>query len=170
VTDRRLAERKAAEIDRQLELGNDPALLDKASRQALSGHLLDFKESLRAKDCSAGHVGVVVSRLRKLFGACRFDALADANAGAVESWLARRQREEGASAQTRKHYAVTALPFGRRLVAAGRTVKNPFAGLKTNLKVENDRPRRRCALTPAQCVRLLAAAAASKRKLGGMTG
>ncbi len=65
VTDRRIAERKAAEIERQLELGNDPALLDKASRQALSGHLLDFEESLRSKGCSAGHVGVVVSRLRE---------------------------------------------------------------------------------------------------------
>jgi integrase len=74
------------------------------------------------------------------------------------------------SAQTRKHYAVHARQFGRWLAAEGRVARNPFAGLKTNLKVENDRRRRRRALTPEECQRLLAAAEASTRTLGGMTG
>src|SRR5262249_40559261 len=88
---------------------------------------------------------------------------------AIESWLARRQREGAMSAQTRKHYATHALQFGRFIHASGRAVKNPFAGLRTNVNVENDRRRRRRSLTPEECQRLLAGAA-SKRRLGGMTG
>lgn len=170
VTDRRIAERKAQEIERQLELGNDPAQLDKARRRPIAEHLLDFEESLRAKGCSVGHRDTLLARLRKLIAGCRISTLTDVNFSAIESWLARRQRDEGLSAQTRKHYAVHALQFGRWLVATGQAVKNPFAGLQTAVNVENDRRRRRRALSPEECQRLLAAAAASKRKLGGMTG
>ncbi len=168
--DRRVAVRKAVEVERQLELGNDPAQMDRARRRPIAEHLTDFEESLQSKGCSALHVGVVVGRLRRLFDGCCFATLADASVSAVESWLARRQREDGISNQTRKHHAVAALQFGRWLVAVGRAAKNPFAGVKTNLKVENDRRRRRRSLTSEECRRLLAAAAASKRRLGGMTG
>jgi integrase len=99
---------------------------------------------------------------------CRISNLAAVNPSAIESWLARRQRDEGMSSRTRRHYAVHALQFGRWLVAGNRVVKNPFAGLRTNLNVESDRRRRRRSLTPEECRRLLAAA--SKRKRGGMTG
>ena len=153
-----------------VELGNDPAQIDRARRRPIAEHLTDFEESLQSKGCSALHVGVVVGRLRRLFDGCCFATLADASVSAVESWLARRQREDGISNQTRKHHAVAALQFGRWLVAVGRAAKNPFAGVKTNLKVENDRRRRRRSLTSEECRRLLAAAAASKRRLGGMTG
>jgi site-specific recombinase XerC len=170
VTDRRVAERKALEIERQLELGNDPALLEKARRRPLLEHLVAFADSLRAKGCSAGHIDTIERRLRNLFDGCRVGTLADATATVAEAWLARRQREDGISAQTRRHYASHALQFGRWLVAVGRAARNPFAGLRTNLKVENDRRRRRRALTPEECRRLLQAAAASKRKRGAMTG
>jgi integrase len=170
VTDRRIAERKALEIERQMELGNDPALLDKARRRPLVEHLVDFADSLRAKGCSAGHIDTIERRLRKLVDGSRIGTLADATAAVVESWLARRQRDEGMSAQTRRHYASHVLQFGRWLVAVGRAARNPFTGLRTNLKVENDRRRRRRALTPDECQRLLHAAATSRRKLGGMSG
>lgn len=136
----------------------------------MSAHLTDFEESLRAKGCSEAHIGILVGRLRKLFDGCRVSTLADATAGVVEAWLARQQRDGTMSAQTRKHYAVHARQFGRWLTAEGKVAKNPFAGLETNLKVENDRRRRRRALTPDERQRLLTAAAASKRKLGGMSG
>jgi integrase len=74
------------------------------------------------------------------------------------------------SAQTRKHYAVHALQFGRWLAATGRVVSNPFASLRTSTNVEGDRRRRRRPLAPEECQRLLATVAASRRKLGGMTG
>jgi integrase len=170
VTDKKIAERKARELERQMEFGHDPALLDKARRRPIAEHLLDFEESLRAKGCSAGHLDTLMARLRKLMEGCRINTLADVNPSAIESWLARRQRDEGMSAQTRKHYAVHALQFGRWLAATSRTTKNSFAGLRTNVNVENDRRRRRRSLTPEECQRLLAVAAASKRKLGGMTG
>ena len=109
-----------------------------------------------------------MGRLRKLLDGCRISTLADANSTAVDAWLAGRQRRDGMSAQTRKHFASHALQFGRWLVRVGRIGQNPFTGVTTNLKVENDRRRR--ALTPEECGRLLAAAAASKRKLGGMIG
>jgi integrase len=171
-TDRRLAERKAQAIERQLELGHDPDQLDGARRRPIAEHLLDFEESLQSRGCSAAHIGTLLARLRKLFAGCRISTLADVNPSAIESWLARRQRDEGMSAQTRKHMARHALQFGRWLVATSpsRAMKNPFTGLRTNMNVEIDRRRRRRALTPLECQRLLTAAAASKRKLGGMTG
>lgn len=55
------------------------------------------------------------------------------------------------------------------MAAEGRVARNPFAGLNTALKAENDRRRRR-ALTPEESRLLLAAAAASTRTLGGMVG
>src|SRR5262245_3059158 len=118
VTDRRVAERKAHELQRQVEFGHDPALLEKARRRPIAEHLLDFVESLRAKGCSAGHLETITARLRKLIEGCRIGTLADVNPPAVESWLARRQREQGMASQTRKHYAVHALQFGRFLHAS----------------------------------------------------
>jgi integrase len=170
VTDKKVAERKARELERQMEFGHDPALLDKARRRPIAEHLLGFEESLRAKGCSVGHLDTLMARLRKLMEGCRISTLADVNPSAIESWLARRQQEEAMSAQTRKHYATHALQFGRFIQASGRAVKNPFTGLRTNVNVENDRRRRRRSLTPEECQRLLAVAAASKRRLGGMTG
>lgn len=169
-TDKKVAERKAIELERAAELGHDPGLLDRARRTAVIAHLADFEASLQAKGCSEGHVSILVGRLRKLFDGCRITALGDATGAVVEAWLARRQRDAAMSAQTRKHYAVHARQFGRWLASEGRVARNPFAGLKTNLKVENDRRRRRRALTPEECQRLLATVAASERKLGGMTG
>src|SRR5262245_32481802 len=61
--DRRVAERKAREIERQLELGNDPEQLNQARRQPIAEHLTDFEESLHAKSCSAGHIDTVLARL-----------------------------------------------------------------------------------------------------------
>lgn len=170
VTDRRVAERKAVELERAAELGHDPGALDKARRRPLAEHLLDFEASLRAKGCGEPHIDILRQRLSKLFGACRMTTLGDANATAAEAWLARRQRDGEMAAQTRKHYAVHAHQFGRWLAAEGRVAKNPFAALKTDLKVENDRRLRRRALTPEECGRLLAVAAASTRMLGGMAG
>jgi integrase len=170
VTDKKVAERKARELERQMEFGHDPALLDKARRRPIAEHLLGFEESLRAKGCSVGHLDTLMARLRKMMEGCRISTLADVDPSAIESWLARRQREGAMSAQTRKHYATHALQFGRFICAVGRAVKNPFTGLRTNVNVENDRRRRRRSLTPEECQRLLAVAAASKRRLGGMTG
>jgi hypothetical protein len=113
VTDRRIAEAKAKQIEPQLELGNDPALLDKARRRPIAEHLLDFEESLRAKGCSVGHVNTLLARFRKLIDGCGITTLSDVNPSAVESWLARRQQEGAMSAQTRKHYAAHALQLGR---------------------------------------------------------
>ena len=170
VTDKKVAERKARELERQMEFGHDPALLDKARRRPIAEHLLGFEESLRAKGCSVCHLDTLMARLRKMMEGCRISTLADVNPSAIESWLARRQREGAMSAQTRKHYTTHALQFGRFIHASGRAVKNPFAGLRTNVNVENDRRRRRRSLTPEECQRLLAVAAASKRRLGGMSG
>jgi hypothetical protein len=62
--DRRLAERKAQEIDWQVELGHGPAAVLRASRRPLSEHHMDFEESLQAMACSPAHVAVLMGRLR----------------------------------------------------------------------------------------------------------
>lgn len=57
-------------------------------------HLVAYQNSLRDKGCSNSHVTIVMARLEKMIAGCGIATLADANAAIVESWLAKRQREE----------------------------------------------------------------------------
>ena len=169
-TDRRIAERKAQEIERHLELGNDPAQLDKARRRPLIEHLLDFEESLQAKGVGERHLENVRPRIRKTIDGCGLRTLADVDAEKIESWLARQQRSRAISAQTRKHYAVHLRQFGKWLVATGRAAKNPFAPLRTDLNVQADRRHLRRAIVPDELQALLTTTAASRVRRGKMTG
>jgi integrase len=174
-TDKRIAQTKANDIERATQLGYDPQRHAKARNQPILGHLIAYEDSLRAKGRAPTHVGIVGGRLRKLVTGVGIKTLADISTTAIENWLAGRQKttpdgKRGMSNQTRKHYAVTLNAWGRWLVAADLAARNPFAGVRRNLNTDADRRRRRRALTADEAARLVAAAGASRRKIGGMSG
>jgi integrase len=154
----------------QLELGNDPALLDKARRRPIAEHLTDFEESLRSRGVGDRHLENILPRLRKVVDGCGLRTLADVDTEKIEAWLARQQRSGLLSTQTRKHYAVHLKQLGKWLVATGRAAKNPFAALRTNLNVQNDRRHLRRAILPEELQALLTTTAASAVKRCKMTG
>lgn len=162
-SDKRIALRKALEMEHQAELGYCPSSLDRSRKTPILEHLVAYENSLRDKGCSSNHVTIVMARLTKMVNGCNIATLADANAAVVESWLAKRQREEKLSAQTRKHFARHALGWGKFLVSTGRATRNPFEGIITAIHVENDRRRRRRALTADECTRLLDSVWRNKR-------
>jgi integrase len=170
VTDRRIADRKAQEIERHLELGNDPAQLDKARRRPITEHLTDFEESLRSRGVGDRHLENILPRIRKTIDGCSIRTLANVDAEKIEAWLARQQRSGLLSAQTRKHYAVHLKQLGRWLVATGRAAKNPFAALRTSLNVQNDRRHLRRAILPDELQALLTTTAAGAVTRCKMTG
>jgi integrase len=171
VTDRRIAERKAVQVECQLELGHDPEGLERARRQPLADHLLAFEESLRAKRVGTRHLETILPRLRLLIAGCGFRTLADTDPAKVEAWLAvRKSRGHPISAQCRKHYLVHALQFGRFLIQTGRAARNPFAGLRTDLNVQGDRRHERRALTEVECQTLLSYVRTSCVRRGRMSG
>ncbi len=169
--DRKIAQRKAAELERQAELGHDPTRLEKARRRPLSEHLLEFEDWLRSKNIGERHLENLLPRLRLLIEGCGFRTLADVDPSRIEAWLARRQHHgKGISAQTRKHFAVHARQFGKWLVEMGRAARNPFAGVRTNLNVQADRRHERRALTEEECQKLLTSVRASGVRRGRMSG
>jgi len=171
VTDKRIAQRKADELERQaVEGGHDPARLEKARRRPILEHLVDFVEALKAKGAGPRHLENVEPRIRKVIAACSLRTLADANAEKIESWLAHQERDEVLSVQTRKHYAVHLRQFGKWLVDSGRIGVNPFRGLRTDLNVQAHRKHKRGALTPSELGTLLANTAASPVRRCKMKG
>jgi integrase len=170
VADRRIAERKAQEIERQLELGNDPAQLDKARRRPIAEHLDDFEQSLRSRGVGDRHMENILPRIRKTIDGCGLRTLADVDTEKIEAWLARQQRSGLLSTQTRKHYAVHLRQFGKWLLATGRAAKNPFAALRTNLNVQNDRRHLRRAILPDELQALLTTTATCPIRRCKMTG
>jgi integrase len=170
VTDRRIAERKAQDIERQLELGNDPARLAKARRRPIAEHLTDFEESLRSRGVGDRHLKNILPHIRKVVDGCGLRTLADVDTEKIEAWLARQQRSGLLATQTRKHYSMHLKQLGKWLVATGRAAKNPFAALRTNLNVQNDCRQLRRAIVPKELQALLTTTAASSVRRYKMTG
>lgn len=167
--DKRIAERKAVEMERASELGYDPQAQDRARRRPIIEHLMDFENSLRDQGVGEGHLKNLVPRLRKMFVNCSMKTLADVATWRIEQWLAKRERK-GMAVGTRKHYASNCKQFGAWLLLTGRMGKNPFAELKTDLNIEAHRKYVRRALSLIECQKLLATTRRSKKIMGTMTG
>lgn len=170
VTDRRVAEQKAAELERIASIGYDPDGIERARKRPIADHLQAFEDSLLNRNCCQEHIATCMHRLRRMVRDCGIETLADVDVPMVEAYLARRQRDpaDRFSAQSRKHYARNALALGGFLLKSGRVSRNPFAGLTTDMNVEADRKRIRRALTADECQRLLSAKY-DRRWLGGLS-
>lgn len=166
--DKRVAERKAQEMERVSELGYDPQAQDKARRRPIIEHLIDFEDSLRDQGVGHGHLQNIAPRLRKIFEGCGIKTIHDITTWKIEKWLTRCQKK-GMSTGTRKHYARNCKQFGGWLAETGKTGKNLFEGLRTDLNVEANRKYNRRALTLAECQKLLATVCEKQKTVGKLT-
>jgi hypothetical protein len=92
VRERRIAERKSQEIERQLELGNDLTHLDKARRRPIAEHLHDFEQSPRSRGVGDRDLENLLPRIRKTIDGCGLRTLADPDTEKIEAWLGRQHR------------------------------------------------------------------------------
>jgi integrase len=169
-TDKRVAERKAVDLERVAELGYNPTALDRARRQPIVELVVEFEQAIAAKGIGQGHLKNLVPRIERIVAECSIKCLNDIDAAKVENWLSRQQKTGGMSVGTRKHYATNAKQFGKWLAETGRIARNPFAGLRTNLNVQANRKHIRRALTEAECRTLLMTVRASPATRGKMCG
>ena len=144
------------EREAQLEQAGQHDPFKKHRRRPLREHLVDFAQSLRAKNDTEDHVAVILARTKRVLSKCKFDSMGDLSASAVANCLS-ALRQEGMSVQTSNHYLRSIKQFARWLVQDRRMAENALAHLAT-LNVEVDRRRRRRALSSAEFDRLIVAA------------
>ena len=144
------------EREAQLERAGQHDPFKKHRGRLLLEHLVDFEQSLRAKNDTDEHIAIIMARIKRVLKACKFASMSDLSASAVVNCLS-ALRQAGTSVQTSNHYLRAIKQFARWLVLDRRMSENPLAHLAT-LNVEVDRRRRRRALSPVEFDRLIAAA------------
>ena len=66
--------------------------------------MIDFEQFLLTKGDTAKQVGLVVSRIRRIFKGCKFVIWTDISASAVSRYLNELEGIEGISKRTRNYY------------------------------------------------------------------
>ena len=142
-TDRRLAERIAADLENRTALRRE-GLIDvtadrhaEAGRKPIGEHLSDFIAGLRSKGVSGKQAGLVESRARRVLALCNVESIADLIPSKVQTAIG-SIRDSGASAQTVNHYLRATKQFTRWLTVDGRTAVDPIQHLRTG-NVDADR-------------------------------
>ena len=179
-TDRELAEIKLSEILRRSkrERAGDIDPFEDHRKRPLTEHLEDFRGYLDSKGNTPEHVSLTVSRIEAAFAGCRFEKLADLNAGRVGNWLSDRRKPKkssdgdvvlGLGIASSNHHLVALKSFGNWLVRDRRASENPFAHLsRMNAKVDVRHERR--ALSADEMARVIAAAEVSEKTFRGLDG
>jgi len=135
-----------------------------ARTKPLSGHLADWEAWLVAKGVSQAEIKLKTARVKRVVKGCGFHAFADIKAGRVADYLvALRNDGLGISRQTSNHYLRAIKQFTRWMRREQRTGEDPLEFM-SGLNVRVDIRRARRALTPDECRRLLATAAAGPRR------
>jgi integrase len=138
-------------------------------KRPLREHLSEFKAYLLAKGTSEVQARQVHNRALAILEACRFVLWADVQAAAVQAHLAKLRKGTkghlGISAQTSNGYLLAFKHFCKWLQADERAPGNPVVYLQ-GLNVKVDRRHDRRALSPEECRKLLATAAAGPIHLG----
>ena len=118
-----------------------------AVTKPLREHIEDYGRSLRARGNTEKHVTQSITRLHRLFEACRFHYLGDISASKLQTHLSDlRGGGSGITIQTSNYYLATAKAFCRWMVRDGRAPNSPLDHL-SKLNTETDRKRRRRALS-----------------------
>ena len=143
-----------------------------SAHKPLADHLIDFEQSLRAKDCTERHVSLVTGRARRIIDGCKFRFYADISASRVMDYLhglrADTEDKRGISAQTFNFYVQAIKQLCRWMVKDRRALESPVAHLD-GLNVKTDRRHDRRALTVDELRGLLNAAENGPERYG-MTG
>lgn len=124
-------------------------LLDATSAAAgklLSEHLDAFRIGLTAKNNTAGHVALTLSRVRSLFDGCDFRTWSEIDGDMIEAWLAAERKADRMSVQTSNYYVGAVKQFCRWMVKARRASQSPLEHL-SKLNAATDRRHERRALS-----------------------
>ncbi len=141
------AERRAVGLD-------DP--FEAPRRKPLADHLADFASYLTNKGSTPDHVKLTKQRAETIISRCKFQRIADINAGRVQESLA-ELRAEGRSAASSNHYLRAIKMFTRWLVRERRAGDDRLAHLSM-LNAKTDLRHERRTLELEQLAELIEAA------------
>ncbi len=133
-------------------------------RLPIMQHTEVFERTLSSGSNTKKHIGLSMSRLRKIIDGCGISSIADLETETVETFLTNFVEQEGIGHRTYNHYVQAIDAFGRWLVATKRTSVNPVAGLK-RLNTEVDNRHKRRALTPEEFGKLVDSARSSGKSI-----
>ena len=130
VTDKRVAEKKLADLIRSLEeeaVGlAPPKLLRESAMRPIAEHVGEFIDDLRMKNRSRGHYRRVEQRLGILCRECEWNYIRDVTADSFQTWRARQDK----SAKTLNDFRSAARSFMTWMSKAGRCKANTLQGVE----------------------------------------
>lgn len=177
--DKGVTETKAARIEtvvQRIKLGLAEAaeldeLLGRPQSDAWDEQIKSFEASLKRKNNTPKHVRLTINRVRLVLSGSEFKRLADFDADAVETFLAKHCQEEDLGHRTYNHYLQAVDSFGNWLSHPKRRIleKNPFAGIPRR-NAETDVRHARRALSPQEIALVIETAKNSTYKVQGYDG
>lgn len=177
--DKGVTEAKAAKIEtvvQRIKLGladqgELDELLGRPQSDAWGEQVKAFEASLQRKDNTPKHVRLTVNRIKFVLSGSEFKTLADFDADAVETFLAKHCQEEDLGHRTYNHYLQAVDSFGNWLSHPKRRIleKNPFAGIPRR-NAETDVRHARRALSPDEMALVIKTAQNSTYKVQGYDG
>lgn len=171
-TDKGLTEQLAAKLENEALLRSRGMIdakqeaLNERQASPIEEHLAAFERSLVGKANTEKHVGLAMSRIRRIVDGCGFQTLGDLDPDSVEEFLVELREEEDIGFRTHNHYVQAIDGFCRWLVSKRRLASNPLAGLP-RLNAEADVRRRRRALTAEEMTKLIESARTSGLDIQG---
>ena len=154
-------------IERGMQGLIDP--MDEHRKRPIAEHLDAYEDHLTNKENSVGYVEQTMQRCRDIVAGIKATVICEITAGRVESYLA-DQRRGGMSMASSNHYLRAIKSFAGWLVKDRRAPDNPLAVLSALSLTEQDKKRRRRALTDAEVVALVNSATGSDRPFRGIPG
>ena len=169
--DRAAAQAMLAEYVRRVEREKVGLIepTDEHRKKPITHHVADYEKYLKSKANAPRYIALAVSRLKTLLGGCKFKTISQITASGVANWLRDRREANSFGKATSNDYLVATKAFCNWLVRDRRLTQSPLSHLQ-RLNTETDVRRKRRVLTPDELERLIAAAAASKKRLGRMRG
>jgi len=153
-TDRRVAEKKQAELaaESQQEAAGiiAPKPLRDAAQRKLSDHLQDYLADVVARRRSEKHIDNIRHRVGVLIDECRWDVTRDVTADSFQEW----RQQQRLSAKTLNDYLEAARCFLNWMVRHGRLVANPLSAVE-KVKTVGRETRVRRAFTEEEMRRLI---------------
>ncbi len=174
-TDKSQTEQLAATLEKEAHLRRTGMIdaaqeeLAKQKHASLELHLAEFQKALSRRKNTTKHVGLTMSRVRRVLDGCGFSTLGQLSAERIEAFLDEIRSEEAFGHRTHNHYVQAIEQFCTWLVKTRRLGTNPVVGL-TRLNCQTDLRHRRRALTQEEFVQLVQSASTSDKSIQCYSG
>ena len=170
-SDKTASQAREVELIAKLERGDAGLLdpMDEHRKRPVAEHLAAYEDHLTNKENSTGYVEQTMQRCRDTIGGIKATVIGEITASRVEAWLA-EQRRAGMGMASSNHYLRAIKSFAGWLVKDRRAPDNPLAVLSALSLTEQDKKRRRRALTDAEVIALVNVATTSDKPFRGIAG